>query len=86
MACSVCNVALCNILRRDNKACFELFHEIEEMNNPGETNHSPVRVKWAAHNQSQPPSRRRNINDDPNTRASSQGLSFCFLSLFHITK
>lgn len=46
MACTVCNVALCNILRRDNKACFELFHEIEEMNNPDETNHSPVRVKW----------------------------------------
>jgi hypothetical protein len=61
MACLVCNVALCNIVRRENKTCFELFREIEEMNNPCETNHSPARVKWAAHNQSQPPSRRRNI-------------------------
>jgi hypothetical protein len=57
---------ICNIIRYDGKTCFELFHEIEEINNPCDSSRSPARVKRAAHNRSLPPSRRRNIVDDQN--------------------
>ena len=66
--CLVCGVTLCNVIRYGEKTCFEMFHETEEINDPCRVDGTPAKVKRVAHNLVQPPSRRRNIADEPNAR------------------
>ena len=66
-ACRTCNVPLCYRKRFDGTSCAELFHSVEEINDPCETGIvMDVRARVYC---PPPPSRKRSGNDTPNFRS-----------------
>jgi hypothetical protein len=66
-ACTTCNVPLCYRLRFDGSSCAELWHTVEEINDPCELG-TVTSVRAVAYCPP-PPSRKRSGDDTPNLRS-----------------
>jgi hypothetical protein len=67
--CTLCNVHLCYVAGYGGKTCFDLFHDVEAMNDPCAIDGEVAKVARVGQRHSLPPSRKRDADNEPNARA-----------------